>query len=70
VRGCIVVSNADRVDAEWTGETTDDLFLDGLDTNDIARKRWMKEAEVLRQITVQRCERRGLASPYAEGGTQ
>lgn len=41
-----------------------DLFEMGLDTCDIARMQWRREAHVLRELSVERSRERDLPSPY------
>lgn len=41
-----------------------DLFKFGLDTAEIADRLGISEAEALKQLTIQRSQKRGLDSPY------
>lgn len=41
-----------------------DLFQSGMDTEQIARLRWQKEAQVLREINIERSARIRRLSPY------
>lgn len=42
-----------------------ELFQSGMDTDQIARLLWQREALVLRAINIERSRRLGLIEPYA-----
>ena len=58
----IPVSHHPRTDAGFL--TAYELFQQGYDTDEIARMRWQSEAQVLRELTIERCKARGLPNPY------
>lgn len=45
------------------------MFRGGMDTSEIARFLWISEAEVHRRVTIARCARLGLPSPYTSDAT-
>lgn len=58
----VPVSNNPRAEAMPSAY---ELFQSGMDTNQIARLLWQREALVLREINIERSRRLGLIEPYA-----